>query len=126
MRGRTLRSTLPDPTAVCPLDSVDRQFRALWPNALRLSGVTAVATWLSFVYVAFVMDGLTRLLSAARYRGALTPALCWLPQRQARHEHRPAWNHGLVHHSERRLHGRLKLPTRHLLPLLEILYLGSS
>ena len=52
VRGRKVRTTVPDPAAVCPLDRVNRQFKALCPNALWVSDFTYVATWAGFVYVA--------------------------------------------------------------------------
>lgn len=44
----------------CPLDKVNRQFRAERPNALRVSDFTYVSTWQGFVYVAFVIDVFAR------------------------------------------------------------------
>jgi putative transposase len=34
VRGKTVRTTIPDPAAKCPLDRVNRQFKAPRPNAL--------------------------------------------------------------------------------------------
>jgi transposase InsO family protein len=34
VRGRTVRTTIPDPAAACPLDRVNRQFKAPRPNAV--------------------------------------------------------------------------------------------
>ncbi|BAR47360.1 hypothetical protein Maq22A_2p42705 (plasmid) [Methylobacterium aquaticum] len=45
VRGRTVRTTIPDPAAACPLDRVNRQFKAPRPNALWVSDFTYVATW---------------------------------------------------------------------------------
>ncbi len=42
------------------LDRVNRQFKALCPNALWVSDFTYVATWAGFVYVAFVIDVFAR------------------------------------------------------------------
>ena len=44
VRGRKVRTTIPDPAAACPLDHVNRQFRAPRPNALWVSDFTYVAT----------------------------------------------------------------------------------
>ncbi len=38
IRGRVVRTTIPDPKAPCPLDKVNRQFRADRPNQLWVSG----------------------------------------------------------------------------------------
>ena len=60
VRGRKVRTTVPDPAAACPLDRVNRQFKAPRPNALWVSDFTYVATWTGFVYVAFVIDVFAR------------------------------------------------------------------
>ena len=52
VRGRRVRTTVPDPAAACPLDPANRQFRAPRPNALRVSDFIYVATWSGFVYAA--------------------------------------------------------------------------
>ena len=56
VRNRKVRTTIPDPAAACPLDRVNRQFKAPRPNVLWVSDFTYVATWSGFVYVAFVID----------------------------------------------------------------------
>jgi len=63
IRGKPLRTTVSDKAAPCPLDKVNRQFRAPAPNLLWLSDFTYVATWAGFVYVAFVIDAHARRLS---------------------------------------------------------------
>ncbi|GAA0272730.1 hypothetical protein GCM10008965_45560 [Methylorubrum aminovorans] len=60
VRGKKVRTTIPDPAAACPLDRVNRQFKAPHPNALWVSDFTYVATWSGFVYVAFVIDAYAR------------------------------------------------------------------
>lgn len=47
VRGTRVRTTIPDPGAVCPLDRVNRQVRVTRPNALWVSDFTYVATWAS-------------------------------------------------------------------------------
>src|ERR1700687_6000854 len=56
IRGKPVRTTISDKATPCPLDHVNRQFKAAHPNALWLSDFTYVATWAGFVYVAFVLD----------------------------------------------------------------------
>ena len=56
IRGKPVRTTISDKAAACPLDHVNRQFRAPRPNALWVSDFTYVSTWTGFVYVAFVID----------------------------------------------------------------------
>lgn len=59
-RGKTVRTTIPDPKAPCPLDRVNRQFRAERPNQLWVADFTYVSTWQGWVYVAFVVDVFSR------------------------------------------------------------------
>ena len=45
VRGKKIRTTIPDPAAACPLNRVNRQFKAPRPNTLWVSDFTYVATW---------------------------------------------------------------------------------
>jgi putative transposase len=60
IRGKPIRTTMPDKAAPCPQDHVNRQFHAPAPNMLWLSDFTYVSTWSGFVYVAFVIDAYAR------------------------------------------------------------------
>jgi len=62
IRGKPKRTTISDKNAPCPLDRVNRQFRAAAPNRLWVSDFTYVATWAGFVYVAFVIDVFARYI----------------------------------------------------------------
>ena len=64
IRGKPVRTTISDKAAPCPLDHVNRQFRAPRPNALWVSDFTYVSTWTGFVYVAFVIDVFARRIVA--------------------------------------------------------------
>ena len=55
-RGKVVRTTTPDSTAACPLDRVNRVFKAERPNQLWVSDFTYVSTWQGWLYVAFVID----------------------------------------------------------------------
>ena len=101
IRGKPVRTTISDKAAPCPLDRVNRQFRAPRPNALWVSDFTYVATWSGFVYVAFVIDAYARRIvgwrvSRTAHAGFVLDAL-----EQALHERRPAQGGRLVHHSDR-------------------------
>ncbi len=48
IRGKPVRTTVPDRTAPCPLDHVNRVFHARAPNRLWLSDFTYVSTWSGF------------------------------------------------------------------------------
>ena len=101
VRGKKVRTTISDAAAPCPLDRVNRQFKALRPNALWVSDFTYVATWAGFVYVAFIIDVFARRIvgwrvSRTAHAGFVLDAL-----EQALHERRPVRGGGLVHHSDR-------------------------
>lgn len=48
IRGKPAKTTISDKAAPCPLDHVNRQFKAPRPNALWVSDFTYVATWSGF------------------------------------------------------------------------------
>jgi transposase InsO family protein len=101
IRGKRVRTTIGDKAAPCPLDRVNRQFRAPRPNVLWVSDFTYVATWAGFVYVAFVIDAYARRIvgwrvSRSAHAGFVLDAL-----EQALHDRRPVAGSGLVHHSDR-------------------------
>src|SRR4051812_26088391 len=99
IRGKPVRTTVSDKAAPCPLDHVNRQFRAPGPNVPWVSDFTYVATWAGLVYVAFVIDAYARCIVGWRYPGPRTRALDALEQ--ALHDSRPVHRGGLVHHSDR-------------------------
>ena len=118
VRGRKIRTTVPGPAAACPLDRVNRQFKAPHPNALWVSDFTYVATWSGFVYVAFVIDVFARRIvgwrvSRTAHAGFVLDAL-----EQALHARRPVRNGGLVHHSDRGVQGGFKRSSQHGLPVM--------
>lgn len=101
IRGKPVRTTVGDRSAPCPLDRVNRQFRAPAPNMLWVSDFTYVATWTGFVYVAFVIDTFARRIvgwraSRTAHAGFVLDAL-----EQALHDRRPTRSGGLIHHSDR-------------------------
>jgi putative transposase len=101
IRGKSVKTTVSDKSAPCPLDRVNRHFKAPAPNMLWLSDFTYVATWQGFVYVAFVIDAFARRIvgwraSRTAHAGFVLDALD-----QALHDRRPVKRGGLVHHSDR-------------------------
>jgi transposase InsO family protein len=60
VRGKVVRTTNSDSSAPCPLDKVNRQFRAERPNQLWVSDFTYVSTWQGWLYVAFFVDVFAR------------------------------------------------------------------
>jgi putative transposase len=68
VRGRRVRTTIPDLLAERPRDLVERAFRAERPNLLWVADFTYVATWRGMVYVAFVIDVFSRRIVGWRGR----------------------------------------------------------
>jgi transposase InsO family protein len=101
VRGRQARTTVSNPAAACPLDRVNRQFRAPRPNALWLSDFTYVATWQGFVYVAFVIDAYARRIVGWRVSRTAHAAFVLDALEQALADRRPVQGGGLIHHSDR-------------------------
>ncbi len=60
MRGKVVRTAISNPRPPCPLDRVNRQFKAVRPNQLWVSDFICVSTWQGWLYVAFVIDVFAR------------------------------------------------------------------
>ena len=101
VRGRTVRTTIPDPAAACPLDRVNRVFKAPQPNRLWVADFTYVATWSGFVYVAFVIDAYARRIVGWRVSRSARADFVLDALEQALHQRRPFAGTGLVCHSDR-------------------------
>jgi putative transposase len=100
IRGKPVKTTISDKAAPCPLDHVNRQFRAPRPNALWVSDFTYVATWTGFVYVAFVIDAYARRIVGWRASRTAHASFVLDALEQALHDRRPVHRGGLVHHSD--------------------------
>jgi putative transposase len=100
VRGKSIRTTVSDAAAPCPLDRVNRQFRAPRPNALWVSDFTYVATWSGFVYVAFVIDTFARRIVGWRVSRSARADFVLDALEQALHDRQP-WRANLIHHSDR-------------------------
>jgi putative transposase len=101
IRGKTVRTTLQDKAAPCPLDHVNRVFHAPAPNMLWVSDFTYVSTWTGFVYVAFIIDVYARRIVGWRASRTAHASFVLDALEQALHERRPTRRGGLVHHSDR-------------------------
>ncbi|WP_436969156.1 IS3 family transposase [Agrobacterium salinitolerans] len=101
IRGKPVKTTVPDKAVPCPLDRVNRQFRAPAPNMLWLSDFTYVATWQGFVYVAFVIDAFARRIVGWRASRTAQAGFVLDALDQALHDRRPVHRGGLIHHSDR-------------------------
>ncbi len=71
IRGKVVRTTVSDRKAPCPLDRVNRQFRAERPNQLWGSDFTYVSTWQGWLYVAFVIDVYARRIVGWRVSSSM-------------------------------------------------------
>ena len=101
VRGKRVRTTVPDPAAPCPRDRVNRVFKAAAPNRLWLSDFTYVATWGGFVYVAFVIDAFARRIVGWRVSRVATAGFVLDALEQALHRRHPFEAGRLVCHSDR-------------------------
>lgn len=89
-----MKTTVPDTSAPCPRDKVNRGFRAPAPNRLWVSDFSYVSTWRGFVYVAFVIDTFANCFVGWKAsRSAKTDFVLDAPE-QALSARRP------VHHSD--------------------------
>lgn len=100
-RGKRVRTTRSDPKAPCPLDRVNRQFKADRPNQLWVSDFTYVSTWQGWLYVAFVIDVFARRIVGWRVSTAMTTDFVLDALEQALYARQPEGGGTLVHHSDR-------------------------
>ncbi|MGJ9420334.1 IS3 family transposase [Massilia sp. CMS3.1] len=100
IRGKVVRTTVADAKAPCPLDRVNRQFKAQRPNQLWVSDFTYVSTWQGFVYVAFVIDVFARRIVGWRVSSSMRTDFVLDALEQALYARQPERNE-LVHHSDR-------------------------
>ena len=100
-RGKSVRTTVPDAKAACPLDRVNRQFEAQRPNQLWVADFTYVSTWQGFVYVAFVIDVFARCIVGWRVSSSMHTDFVLDALEQALYARRSGREGELVHHSDR-------------------------
>ena len=100
-RGKAVRTTVPDAAVPCPLDRVNRQFKADRPNQLWVSDFTYVSTWQGFVYVAFVIDVFARRIVGWRVSRSMRTDFVLDALEQALYARRAERDGALVHHSDR-------------------------
>ncbi len=98
-RGKSMRTTTPDTSAPCPLDRVNRVFKAQRPNQLWVSDFTYVSTWQGWLYVAFVIDVYARRIVGWRVSRSMQTDFVLDALEQALFERQP--DKDLIHHSDR-------------------------
>jgi putative transposase len=101
IRGKSVRTTVPDAKAPCPADRVNRAFRAERPNQLWVSDFTYVSTWQGFIYVAFVIDVFARRIVGWRVSSSMQTDFVLDALEQALFARKGQRNGELVHHSDR-------------------------
>jgi putative transposase len=100
-RGKVVRTTVPDHSVPCPLDRVNRQFKADRPNQLWVSDFTYVSTWQGWLYVAFVIDVFARCIVGWRVSTSMRTDFVLDALEQALHARQPERSNALIHHSDR-------------------------
>jgi transposase InsO family protein len=100
-RGKKIRTTISDSKAPCPLDRVNRVFKAERPNQLWVSDFTYVSTWQGWLYVAFVIDVYARRIVGWRVSHSMQTDFVLDALEQALYERQPERAESLVHHSDR-------------------------
>ena len=100
-RGKRIQTTTPDTSAPCPLDRVNRQFKANRPNELWVSDFTYVSTWQGWLFVAFVIDVYARRIVGWRVSHSMRTDFVLDALEQALYERQPQLSDQLIHHSDR-------------------------
>ncbi len=100
-REKVVRTTIPDKAVPCPLDRVNRQFKADRPNQLWVSDFTYVSTWQGWLYVAFVIDVFARRIVGWRVSRSIQTDFVLDALEQALYARQPELKDSLIHHSDR-------------------------
>ena len=103
VRGKGVRTTIPDRNTDRAPDLLDRDFTAEAPNRRWVADFTYVRTWAGFVYVSFVIDCFSRAIvgwhaATTKTTPLVTTALRMALWRRDRAGHQV--EDGLVHHSD--------------------------
>ena len=101
MRGKVVKTTISNSRAPCPLDRVNRQFRAQRPNQLWVSDFTYVSTWQGWLYVAFVIDVFARRIVGWRVSSSMRTDFVLDALEQALYDRQPERDGSLICHSDR-------------------------
>ena len=108
VRGKVKRTTFPSKENRDPFDLVKRDFTATRPNQLWVADFTYVATWVGFVFVAFIIDAFSRMIVGWRAAATMSAELTLDALEQA------IWARDisgkLIHHSD---HGSQYLSIRY-------------
>jgi putative transposase len=115
VRGKVKRTTIAAATGSRPDDLLRRDFSAEAPNRRWVADITYVATWIGFVYVAFVSDLYSRRIVGWRASTSLRAdlALDALEHALWQRGRDGADLTGLVHHSDRGVQGEFNRSSQH-------------
>jgi putative transposase len=105
VRGKKNAPRTPADVALRPADLVERKFIAAAPNQLWVADLTYVSTWTGFVYVAFVIDVFSRFIVGWRVSNSLHTELALDALEMAIWRRQRVDLTGLIHHSDRGVHG---------------------
>src|SRR5690606_5175002 len=101
VRGKRIRTTIPDELQDRRLDRVNRIFTVPRPNALWVADLSYVATWRGVVYVAFVIDAFARRIVGWRVSSSLRSDIALDALEQALYDRDIGAGETLIHHSDR-------------------------
>lgn len=99
VRGKSVKTTIPDDVADRPLDKVERNFKADRPNQLWVADLTYVRTWNGFVYTAFITDVYADCIVGWKVSSSLHASLALDALEQAVHSRK--LDNPIIHHSDK-------------------------
>jgi putative transposase len=99
-RGKTWRTTIPDPDAIRPADLVSRDFSAEAPDRLWVCDLTRLRCWDGVLYLAFVIDVFSRRVVGWQLATHMRTTLVMDALRMALTQRRPGADVALVVHSD--------------------------
>ena len=100
VRGRRVKTTIPEAHRERAQDWVNRTFTVSRPNALWVADLSFIATWRGLVYVAFVIDAFARRIVGWRVSSSLRSDIA-LDATQALYDRDVDPTQRLIHHSDR-------------------------
>lgn len=99
VRGKPIRTTIARDDDQRPLDLVQRNFTAMRPNQLWVADFAYVATWIGFVFVAFITDAFSKMIVGWKVATSMHADLTLDALEQALWARKV--NEPLIHHSDR-------------------------
>jgi transposase InsO family protein len=102
VRGEAVRTMIPDSNAPCPLDRVNRRFKAERPSQLWLSDFTYISPWQVWLYMAFIIDVFAGCIGGWRVSNSMQVDFVLDALELALCDRQPDRDSSLIHHSNRR------------------------